>query len=179
MAKRGQAQIIVFILLLMISLVLVFTAVGWGQGISQKNIDVGQVTAAENWMKALDTRIESVVRSGGSSRLDYPLAAQIGLSDVDLNDYVEIKMPVTIDLPTNWINLTSSADFGLIRERKEGPDLKLQLSYPLRPGFAIDLFTDGPQVSIPVTVFVDRNVTYMKNIGGTNYTVVSVRLRFV
>lgn len=175
----GQAQIIVFVLLLLISLILVFAAVSWGGTISQSNIDVGRVTAAENWLKQLDSTIQSVVRSGGSARLDYPLAAEIGLADVGLDDYIELAMPVSLDLPDYWLNLTAAGEPGWIRERKEGDELKLRLSYPLRPGIAIDLFTDGPQIATPAAVTVDRNATYTQTIGATSYTVVRIRLRFV
>ncbi len=177
--SKGQTQIIVFVLLLLISLVLVFAAVNWGTDIGKENIDVGRVTNAEHWIDSLDAAIQSTVRSGGSIQLEYHVPSQIGLSDVGLNDTVEISMPVTIDLPTQWINLTAAGEQGLIRERKEGDQLKLQLSYPLRPGFAIDLFTDGPQITTPTAVLVERNTTYIQTIDSANYTVVRVRLRFI
>ena len=179
MAMRGQSQIVVFVLLLLISLLLVFAAVSWGSGVSQKNIDVGRVTAAENWMRELDRAIQSVVRAGGSVQLDYPLDGQIGLADVGLNDTVEVSMPVTLDLPNYWLNLTAAGESGLIRQRKDGDMLRIQLLYPPRPGFAVDLFTEGAQIATPSAVLVERNSTYVQNIGGTNYTVVRIRLGFV
>ena len=175
---RGQSEVIAFVLLLLISLLLVFTAVSWSGNISQRDIDVGRITAAENWMKQLDLAIQSTVKSGGSTHLDFPLAGQIGLADVGLNDTVELTMPVSIDLPTQWINLTAPGGHSLIRERKEGDRLKLQLSYPWRTSFAVDLFTDGPQITTPRYVVVERNSTYIQRIGGTDYTVARIRLLF-
>ncbi|MBU5557535.1 MAG: hypothetical protein QW751_00780 [Candidatus Aenigmatarchaeota archaeon] len=174
-ALRGQAQIIVFVLLLLISLILVFTAVSWGGGISQQNIDVSRVIAAENWMKELDRSIQSVVKSGGSARLNYPFNTPIGLADVDINDYIEMSMPVSIDLPDYWINISISGEPGLIRERKDAGELKLRLSYPLRPGFAIDLFTDGPQIATPKAVLIEHNSTFQNS----TITIVKIKLSFI
>jgi len=176
---KGQAEIVVFVLLLMITLVLVFMAVGWGQGIGQNNLDVSKISAAENWMKTLDEKIESVIKSGGSARLDYALGSEIRLIDVGLNDTIEVTMPIGIDMPANLMNLTSVGDMGVISERKEGTNLKLRLSYPLRQGFGVDLFTDGPQIATPAAVLIDRNVTSIQNIAGDDYTVASIRIRFV
>lgn len=176
---RGQSQIVVYVLLLLITLVLVFTAVSWGSGISQSNVDIGRVTAAENWMKSFDASIQSVIRSGGGIRVDYPLGSEISLSDVGLDDTVEVRMPVSLDLPNQWINITSVSGAGLIRERKDGDYVRIQLSYPLRPGFAVDLYTDGPQIATPHTIMIERNSTYTQTVGSATYTVAKVRIRFM
>lgn len=171
---RGQAQIVVFVLLLLLSLTLVLSAVSWGRTMSQQHLDVGRLTAAESFMKGLDATIQSVGRNGGSARLDYPLAAPIRLSDIGLNDTIEVSFPITTTTPEYWVNLTQPG-VSVIRERMEGNVFRLQLSYPApASGFAYDLFTDGPQTATPGAVLVERNTTRTQ----AGLTIAVIRLTF-
>jgi hypothetical protein len=180
---RGQAQVVVYVLLFLISLLLVFSAVSWGRGVSARHTDVGRITAVESFARALDSMIQSVARHGGSGSISYPLDATIALVDADLNDRIEISMPIEMGLAEYWLNLTPPESIGMIRERKEGVLFRLQLSYPpcrapAKPCFAIDLYSTVPLIGIPSAITVERNATIVRTIAGTDYLIAKVELDF-
>ena len=151
---RGQGEVIVFILLFMISIVLFVSATFWSKDIFQQNVDVAKVKNAENFIRELDSNIQSIIKFGGSKDVRYTLDGTIGLVD---NQTIEVRVPVGIPLPTSWINLSADSSH-YIQERLEGDTFKIQLKYP-DSDYSIDLFTDGTRLAVPSYVSVERNRT--------------------
>ncbi|MFQ6056854.1 MAG: hypothetical protein ACE5J3_12835, partial [Methanosarcinales archaeon] len=58
---KGQSEIIVFILLFLIGFILFSSSVLWSRGIFQRNVDIGKINAAENFMKNLDEKIKNII----------------------------------------------------------------------------------------------------------------------
>lgn len=113
---KGQSDIVVFILLFLIGLALFSLALVFSTGVFNQNIDVTKVTSAENIMRSLDNKIQSVIGYGGSQSLDYSLNEEIELLD---SQTLEINFPVNIEVPRYWINVTSNQR-SYVREMLEG-----------------------------------------------------------
>ena len=148
---KGQTEIVSFILLFLISSILVFSAAVWANNIFQSNVDANKISAAESFINALDSRIQSVARFGGSNSLDFSIAGTLKLEE----GIIEFSSPVSIELPAEWIYLNKSA-FSTIREKREGKDFRLQLFYNPEE---IDLFTEGTRIVSVGTVTIEKNET--------------------
>jgi len=137
---KGQSEVMIFVLLFVIGLMIFIIAMFWGWGIFQQNMDMGKVAAAENFMRKLNDEISGLIKYGGSQSLDYNLDGAVEL----VNDRViEIRTPVSIELPRDWIEITPSVykrtidseeifveGFPYIREMLDGDIFKIQLIYP-------------------------------------------------
>ena len=172
--KKGQSEVVTFVLLFLIGLVLFMGAVAWSTGLFQQNVDIGKVTTAENFMYELDSSIQSVIRHGGNQAINYRIDGTIEIRDVGYEDYIEVKMPVTIDLPRYWINITRADSAGSIREILEGTDLRIQLSYPEKDDYIIDLYTEGAKVAQPDQIFVEKTGTAEDQ----GKTIISIKVTF-
>jgi len=178
---KGQTQVVVFVLLFLITLLLVFSSVFWGRDVSEKNVDIGRITASESFINRLDSSIQNVARYGGTQIIDYNLNAVVGIKDVGYDDYVELSTPVSLDLPKYWINTTDPSKIGSIREKEENGMLKIQLFYPVKEesGFAIDLYTDGPQTGQPAQIKIEKVSSEDEMIEGKEYRVAKVKITIV
>ncbi|MFH1229418.1 MAG: hypothetical protein V1678_03275 [Candidatus Aenigmatarchaeota archaeon] len=164
----GQSEIMVFVLLLVIGVSLFTSATIWSRDIFQQNVDVARVESAEKFMKDLNEDIQSIVKFGGSRELRYGLEGTIRIAD---SQTIEVGVPVTIPLTNSWVTI-SSDDSYYIRERLEGDFFKLQLNYTSQD-YRIEFFTDGPTLSTPSIVKVERNQTT-----STGQTVIKIKVTF-
>jgi len=147
---RAQSEIIVFVLLFLIGVILFVSAVVWSSDMFERNVDITNVAAAEDFMRDLDDSIKSVVRFGGSKSINYPLAGTIELVD---ENTLEIKLPISAGLPDYWINLTSDSSY--IREIQERDLFRIQLIYPGQEP-DVELFTEGPRLSSPNSIRIEE-----------------------
>jgi hypothetical protein len=157
---KGQSEILVFVLLFIISIFLFVSATLWSKNIFQQNVDVARIENTEKFMRDLNENIQSIIKFGGSKEIRYNIDGTIGLVD---SETIEVKIPVTIPLPKDWINISSDNSY-YIRERLEGDILRIQLKYP-ENDYKVELFTDGTTLSNPSYVYVERNQT--TNVGKT------------
>ncbi|MBR9682411.1 MAG: hypothetical protein GOV02_01935 [Candidatus Aenigmarchaeota archaeon] len=149
-------------------------AISWSSGIFQQNVDSGKVMTAENFMFELDSSIQSVIRHGGSESINYNIDGTIGLLGSEYNDAIEVKTPVTIGLPNYWINITRTDSLGSIREILDGNILRIELTYPERNDYIVDMYTEGSKVSTPDIIIIEKT-------GITEYqgkTVIRIKLTF-
>ena len=153
---KGQSEVVTFILLFLIGLVLFMAAISWSSGLFQQNVDAGKVATAENFMFELDSSIQSVIRHGGSENVNYNVDGTISLLGSEYNDAIEIQTPVTIALPRYWINITRPDSLGNIREILDGSTLRIELTYPEREDFIVDLYTEGSKVSTPDMILIEK-----------------------
>ncbi|MFQ6020738.1 MAG: hypothetical protein ACE5J4_01805 [Candidatus Aenigmatarchaeota archaeon] len=165
---KGQSEIIVFILLFLIGFILFSSSVLWSRGIFQRNVDIGKINAAENFMKNLDEKIKNIISFGGSESIDYTLDSNIELLN---ENTIEIKLPVTIDLPRKWVNISS--DVSIIREILEENILRIQLTYPEKD-FAVEFFTEGPTLAKPDKIKIEKRSVYSKD----NISVIRIEITF-
>ncbi len=165
---KGQSEIIVFILLFIIGVSLFLAAVLWSRGIFDRNADMAKLNAAESFMTRLDDKIQNVMKFGGRDSIDYNIDATIELIGIDK---IEVRSPVTIEIPREWINISS--DGSIIKEKLEGDLLRVQLYYP-EDEYAVHLFTEGPRIATPQKVVIEKDSTYKDN----NRLYVKIRLTF-
>lgn len=164
---KGQGNLLIFILLFIISLFL-FTSVSiWSTTIFQQNVDVTNIQAAEKFMRGLDTGILNLVKYGGSQELKYNIDGNIEIN----TDTIEIKMPISIKLQNDWVNLTSDGSY--IQEKQEGTIFRIQAVY--RPkDYRIQFFTDGYRLGNPEYIMIERNATYIDS----GVTVIRIKITF-
>ena len=165
---KGQGEILVFVLLFIISIILFVSATMWSKGIFQQNIDVARIESSEKFMRDLNENIQSVIKFGGSKEMRYDLDGTIGLVG---SDTIEVKIPITIPLPSNWINISSDS-YHYIQEKLEGDTLRLQLVF-LPSDYQVQLFTDGSVLANPSYIKVERNQTI--NVG---VTIIKIKITF-
>ena len=165
--RKGQSEIVSFVLLFLIGVALFLAAITWGRGSFDRNVDIARISATENFMKELDNSIQSVAKFGGEKIIDYKSDGRIILNDIDAEDTVEIRSEIEGELPRYWINLTTPDSYSLIREKLEGTIFIVQLSYPNKQNYGIDLFTEGPRETIPQIITIEKNSTYTDTFGTT------------
>jgi hypothetical protein len=165
---RGQSEILVFVLLFIISIALFVAATSWSRNIFQQNVDVAKIENTEKFMRDLNENIQSIIKFGGSREIRYNIDGTIGLFD---SETIEVKIPVSIPLPKDWVNISSDNSY-YIQERLEGDTLRIQLKYP-ENDYKVELFTDGTTLSNPRYVYVERNQT--TNVGKT---VIRIKITF-
>ena len=164
---KGQSELIIFILLFIISIFLFISATIWSRSIFQQNVDVAKIEAAEKFMKDLDKDISNLIKFGGSKEIKYDIDGTIELVD---EETIGVKIPVSLALSTNWINIS---DTSYIQERKEGDVLVLQLIYPQKD-YKIEFFTEGPQLAQPKYVRIEKNSTVFNSI-----IVIKIKITFL
>lgn len=165
---KGQSEILVFVLLFIISIALFASATLWSKNIFQQNVDVARMESAEKFMRDLNENIQSIIKFGGSNEIRYPLDGTIELVD---SKTIEVKIPITIPLPENWVNITSD-NYYYIQEKLEGKTLRLQLVYP-QSDYIVELFTEGSAISNPSYIYAERNQTT-----STGLTVIKIKITF-
>jgi len=151
---KGQAEVVIFILLFLIGLTLFSSATIWGKGIFEENVGFNKLEAAEKFMKDLDSGITNVIKFGGMREINFPLEGTIELLDPET---IEVRIPISISIQENWINISESGSY--IMERKEGSDLVLRLVYPMG-SYKVIFFTDGSSLAQPDYIRLEKNSTF-------------------
>ena len=168
---KGQNEVIIFILLFVVSIALFTSATVWSRGIFQQNIDIARVESSEKFIKELNEVVSNVIKFGGSQEMEYNLEGTIELNTTS-NDTIEIKTPpLTIPLPTSWVNISSDGSY--IREKLEGDIFRIQLVYP-QGSYKVEFFTEGPRLAKSVYLSVERNDTYTVS----GLTVIKIKVTF-
>jgi hypothetical protein len=151
---KGQSEIIVFILLFLIGIALFSAAFVFSTGIFNQNIDIAKVTSAENTMKSLDSKIQSVIGYGGSQTIDYPINENIEVLD---SQTLEIRFPASVEIPRYWINVTTQQR-SYIREMRDGEMFRIQLVYPGTEDLEVEFFSDTA-ISKPSSITIEKAST--------------------
>ncbi|OGI12205.1 hypothetical protein A3K64_02640 [Candidatus Micrarchaeota archaeon RBG_16_36_9] len=156
---RAQSETLVFILLFLLSIILFSIAMFWGRDIFQKNIGMTRVSSAEKFMKELDYSIQSLVKSDGKQEITYNVDGPIALID-DKTIETSTTVDSDISLPTEWTNISESSH---ISEKLDGKNLRIRLEYPEDDSYRLELFTEGPTLSKPRVVRIEKNSTYYED----------------
>lgn len=166
---KAQSEIITFVLLFLIGLVLFISAFAWSQGVLQRSEDVNKLSSLEKFAMDLDSTIENTVKFGGELEVPFGYSATIGLVG---EDTIEIRSPVSVSIPEQWINI--STKYAFIDERKDGNYAIVRLRYNQNEkNYNILLFTDGPKLATPDIVKIQKNETYIED----GSTVIKLRIR--
>jgi len=164
---RGQGDILVFLLLSLIGLVLVFSAMSWGQGVFTGSSDSTKFENARAFMERLDGTIVSVSRFGGSESVAMGTEGTLKLvqnTSDPLDVSLVFSMPSNLELPAEWapINTANPSRTGaasdtasVLMQRKNGGEVELRLFYRTRDGYAIEPYTDGSRVMTTGIVSVE------------------------
>jgi len=169
-AMQGQGEIVIFLLLFIIGIGLFVSATVWSKGIFQQNVDVANIENSEKFMKDLNYNILSIIKFGGSQEMRYNLDGTIEL-DTTNNSTIEVKIPITISLQQQWVNISSDGSY--IREKQEGSILRIQLIYNNTSTYKVVFFTEGPTLATPNYVTLERNTT-----NTTGLTVIKIKVTF-
>ncbi|MEM5778599.1 MAG: hypothetical protein QXD43_02185 [Candidatus Aenigmatarchaeota archaeon] len=165
---KGQSEILIFVLLFIISIALFTAATIWSKNIFQQNVDVAKVENSEKFAKELNEAILNVIKFGGSQEIRYNIEGTIEL----LNDNtIEIKVPISLPLSEQWVNISSDTSF--IRERKEGDYFKIQINYTNNQ-YKVEFFTEGPKLATPSYIVIENNETYFSTV-----TVIKIKITFI
>ncbi|MFH1473302.1 MAG: hypothetical protein ABIE55_00245 [Candidatus Aenigmatarchaeota archaeon] len=165
---KGQSEAIVFILLFIVSIFLFTFAAQWSRNIFQENMDFSRLEASERFMKELDNDISNIIRFGGLREIEFNLDGTVELVD---SRTIGIRVPSSLDIQNNWVNISEGASF--IRERKEGETIVLHLIYP-QSDYRVEFFTDGSRLSQPSYVKLEKNDTFFDTT-----TVIRIKISFV
>jgi hypothetical protein len=165
---KAQAESIIFILLFIVSIFLFTFATLWSRSIFQENIDFSKLEASEKFMKDLDNDISNIIKFGGLREIEFNLGGTIELVN---SRTIGVRVPISLDLQKNWINISEGSSF--IRERKEGETLVLHLVYPQKD-YRVEFFTEGPRMSQPSYVKLEKNSTEFNSV-----TVIKIKISFV
>jgi len=166
---KGQNEVLIFILLFVIGIALFTSATVWSRGIFQQNIDIAKVESSEKFMKELNEVVLNIIKFGGSQEMEYRLDGTIELID---STTMEVKTPVTMPLPNNWLNISSDNSY-YIREKLEGNMFRIQLNYT-QSDYKVEFFTEGPRLARPRYLSVERNDTYVDS----GLTVIKIKVTF-
>ena len=148
---KGQAELVVFVLLFLIGLMLFSSATIWSRGIFEENIGFNNLEAAEKFIKDLDSDITNVIKFGGMREINFPLDGTVKL---DLPNTIEVRTPISISIQKNWINISEGNSY--IMERMEGDELVLRLVYP-KKDYKVDFITDGSSLAQPSYLIIEKN----------------------
>jgi len=136
--RKGQTEIMNMTLFFLISVILLFSAFIWGNSVIGANSDEAAVFASEQFVRSLDSKIESVAKNGGSEILQLKPSASLTMQ----NGTIEYSFQGNADLPEEWVYIygDNSAEVGIsepsavIREKKENSRIRIQLYYRNRTG---------------------------------------------
>lgn len=168
---KGQNEIVIFILLFIVGIALFTTAAIWSRGIFQQNIDVARVESSEKFIRELNEVVLNIIKFGGSQELEYDLEGTIEINTTS-NDTIEVKTPsLSIPLNKEWTVISNDTSF--IREKLDGETFRIQLVYPSGI-YKVQFFTEGPKLSQPKYLSMERNNTY--SISGL--TVIKIKVTF-
>ncbi len=172
--RKGQSEIVSFVLLFLIGVTLFMTAIVWGRGSFERNLDINKIASTETLIKELDSNIQTVARFGGRKEMEYRSDSTVILNDIGSEDTIEMRAVIQETLPSYWVNLTTPDSFSLIREKLEGDIFIVQLSYPNRQIYGIDLFTTGSKESVPRSIAIEKDSSYVDS----GMTIIKIKITF-
>jgi len=169
---KSQSEILVFLLLFLLSIGLFIISTIWGKDIFQKNVDMAKVSSAEKFIKEIDYSVKSLIKSEGYQEINYNVDGPLIIFD---NKTIETRTVMTSDisLPTEWTNITSDSSY--ISEMLDGDVFKVRLVYPESDSYRVEFFTEGPTLSKPRAVRVEKNSTYYED----SKLTIRIRITFV
>jgi hypothetical protein len=161
---KGQSEPVVLIILLLLGIILFTTATLWGSGVANSNVDAGKVLRSEQFLKDLDSAIQSVAANGGNMEVEYPIDAFIyvkdnctGMAALEADRCIQVEFDSSFSLPKQWIYLSKPDKIGsfsdsnsIIRENYDGKTVYMQLYYRIRRSDDINY-----------TIQIVKNATYL------------------
>ena len=175
---KGQSQIISFILLFAIGTGLLASAVLWSNQAFKTNKDYMDIESAENMMSDLESKIESVAEYGGMEKEDITVDGTVELKEKCFKNYtcLEYKTETSVEIPNYWVYLEN--DTSVIRERRIGTRLQIQLFYPYNEtnfGYGIEMLSGENRIgSIGSIIEIQKSGTYYQN----NMPIIKIKLTF-
>ncbi|MFZ3077062.1 MAG: hypothetical protein WA139_01275 [Candidatus Aenigmatarchaeota archaeon] len=136
--RKGQTEVMNMALFFLISVILLFSAFVWGNSVIGANSDEAAVFASEQFVRGLDSKIESVAKNGGSEIMQLKSSASLTMQ----NGTIEYSFQGNADVPVEWVYIygDNSSEVGIsepssvIREKKENSRIRIQLYYRNRTG---------------------------------------------
>lgn len=186
---KAQTEIIAFVLIFMVSVALIFSAIMWGKPLFEKNIETSSLESAEQFMKELDNKIQSIASKGGKERMDFNLKGTLKLiegKEAVPDDILEFEAKTNLKLPEKWILLNTANESkvgkatdttSIIREIKLEDVLKIQLFYRLRENYIIDLYVEGNSIT-STSVTIEKTGSSVESINGKEVFIPKVKLVF-
>lgn len=150
---KGQAEIIVFLLLFIIGILLFASATLWSRGIFEENVDFSRLESTEKFMRDLDSSVSDAIKFGGMRELEYGIGGTIELLDPET---IEVRVPLSLRIQENWVNISEGNSY--VMERRDGSDLVLRLVYP-EGDYRVVFFTDESTLAQPDYVKIEKNST--------------------
>ncbi len=138
-SRKGQTEILNTTLFFSIAVILFFSAFIWGSAIISGNSEEAKLFASEQFMRSLDSKIQNVAKNGGVETLRIISPATIRIAQ---DNTIEYLFQGKASAPQEWLYLQGdeSGEVGItgqpsvIRERKEGDRIVMQLYYRNRTG---------------------------------------------
>jgi len=159
---KGQTEIISFSLNIFILFLLMVYAYVWGTEIFREHVDKAKLFSAEDFLRDLDSRIQWVAKFGGEDKIYFDVPGTI---EIKKNEtwFVEVTVNSEQDFPEDWIYLWNTqkgiTDFeSMIREKKSGTKIILQLIYNLRDGYSIYLVPSTNRIGSRGSEIIIENI---------------------
>jgi len=137
--RKGQTEVVNMTLFFLISIILLFSVFIWGNSEIGGNAEEAKLFSSEQFMLNLDSKIENIAKNGGSETLLKRPSSSLIMAQ---NNTIEYIFQGKADIPQDWIYLTgddtAEVDINdassVIRERKDGDNIRIQLYYRNRTG---------------------------------------------
>lgn len=131
---KAQTEAMSMTIFLLIAVVLLFSVFVWGNSVIGGNADEAGLLSSERFLRSLDEKIRSVAMNGGSEILALPPSANIKMAE---NSSIEYVLQSNANVPDYWTYVLGDggAEAGaegyaqVIREKKEGGSIRMQLYY--------------------------------------------------
>ncbi len=137
--RKGQTEVVNMTLFLLIAIILLFSVFIWGNSVIGSNAEEAKLFASEQFMRNLDSKITNVVKNGGSETMLKRPSTNLMMVQGNIIEYI---FQGKADVPQEWVYITGddtaevniSEPSSVIRERKDGDNIKIQLYYRNRTG---------------------------------------------
>lgn len=107
---KGLAPLISTILIVGILAVLTFSAYYWGKPIIEKNVDITTLNKAEEFLRNLDRRIDSIAKYGGTDEIIYRLSGEIEVNPQENKIEFFVDTVGTIYSPNTFVCFSRNCD---------------------------------------------------------------------
>ncbi len=152
--SKGQSQLIGVVLLTLIMITMIGITYMWGMPLIEKQKDTVKTSNAERLMKEINEKIQSVMKNGGTQRIENPnVPGTLSFVDNGTDDIFRIN------LQTTGTDIATGKKIYLIGNELE--DVPLGSEFGAISVFSEDLGNNNYDVTMEL---VYRNVTGSKNV---------------
>ncbi len=178
---KAQAELVNFMILFLILTVMMFAAYFWAVPMLEDNNDIAKKAAAEQFVRSLDSKIQSIAKAGGYETMEFTLDGSLQIRENGTDRWIEYKTKFRPEFPETWHYLAGNESFevgptdpaSIIRERKVGSNLYIELWYRKTGNTKIEI--------VPVKKLATRYIRLEKlepvTAGGTNKILVKVEFK--